>query len=248
MATGAPSAREKKTPGHTSCCCTDPNHTVGGECAASVSSFSTGGVQVASLDYKEDSNGESPFHETSRCIMMRSSPLGTHLDPLWQTTMWLEACGDSLGEEDITWWLLVMLLTDGGTVAAKELAKFLISVWRWTAKVSTMPLYPPAPTMLNIGQFLKGCPRKGDHTPWLLAYACALQHMGEAAEGKTWHPSGVCCTPQISLLVDAFVEETGAELIELNTASCWGQLLKEVLRQKDEGPWADVISYMDELV
>ena len=127
-----------------------------------VSSHSTGGVQTTSLDYKENSNGESLFHETSRHIMMRSSPVETHLDPLWQTTTWLEASGDSLGEEDITWWLLVMSLTDGGTAATMELAKCLLSAWRWMAKVSTMPLCPPAPTMLNIGQFLKGCPREGE--------------------------------------------------------------------------------------
>ena len=201
-----------------------------------------------SLDHNEDSNGESPFHETSRCIMMRSSPVGTHLDPLWQITMWLEACRDSLGEEDITWLLLVMPLTDGGTAVDKELAKHLISAWRWMAKVSTMPLCPPAPTMLNIGQFLEGCPREGDHTPWLLAYAYTLQCVGEAVEGRTWCPSGVHFTLQISLLVDTFIEETGAELIELDITSCWGQLPEEVLHQKDEGPFADIISYLDELV
>ena len=62
-----------------------------------------------------------------------------------------------------------------------------------------------------------------------------------------WCPSGVCFTPQISLLVDAFVEETRAELIELDLTSCWGQQLEEALQQKDDGPFADVISYMDEL-
>ena len=124
-----------------------------------------GGAQAVLLDYKEDSNGESPFHETSRHIMMRSSPVGTHLDPLWQATMWLEACRELLGEEDITWWPLVMPLTDGGTAATKELTKHLISAWRWMAKVSTTPMCPPAPTMLNIGQFLEGCPRERDHTP-----------------------------------------------------------------------------------
>ena len=142
---------------------------------------------------------------------------------------WLEACRDSLGEEDIMWWPLVMPLTDGATVAAMELAKCLVSVWRWTAKVSTMPLCPPAPTMLNIGQFLEGCPREGDHTPWLLAYTHAMQCMGEAMEGRTWHPSGVHFTLKISPLVDTFIEETGVELIELDMASCWGQLLEEVL-------------------
>ena len=193
-----------------------------------------GRVQAESLDYKEDSDRESPFHETSRCIMMRSSPVGKRLDPLWQTTMWLEACGDSLGEEDITWWLLVVPLTDGGTVATKELTKHLISAWRWTAKVSTTPLCPPA-LMLNIGQFLKGCPREGDCTPWLLAYTHTLQHVGEATEGRMWHPSGVHFTPQISPLVNAFIEETGAELIVLNITACWGQMPEEVLHQKDKG-------------
>ena len=148
---------------------------------------------------------------------------------MWQTTKWLEACRESLGEEDITWWLLVMPLTDGGTAAAKELTKCFVSTWRWMAKVSTTLLCPPAPTMLSIGQFLDGHPKEGDCTPWLLAYARALQHMHEAAEGRTWHPSGMHFTWQISLLVDAFVEETGAELIELNIASCWGQLPEEVL-------------------
>ena len=167
-----------------------------------VSSCSTGGVQAMSLDYKEDSDRGSPFHETSRCIMMKSSPVEAHLDPMWQMMMWLEACGENLGEEDITWWLLVMPLTDGGTAATKELTKHLVSVWRWMAKVSTLPLCPPAPTMLNIGQFLEGCPKEEDHTPWLLAYAHALQHVGEAAEGRTWHPSGVHFTPQMCVLAD----------------------------------------------
>ena len=110
-----------------------------------------------------------------------------------------------------------------------------------------MLLCPPAPTMLNIGQFLKGCPREWDHTPWLLAYACALQSVGVATEGRMWHSSGVCFTPQISPLVNAFIGETGAELIELDIATCWGQLLEGVLCQKDEGPFAEVISYLDEL-
>ena len=205
-----------------------------------------GGVQVTLLDYKEDSNRESPFHETSRHIMMRSSPVRTHLDPMWQMTTWLEPCRESLGEEDITWWLLVMPLTDGGTAAAKELSKCLVSVWRWMAKVSTTPLCPPTPTMLNIGQFLEGHPKEGNHTPWLLAYAHALQHAGEVTEWRTWCPSGVHFTLQISLLVDTFIEETGVELIELDITSCWGQPLEKVQRQKDDGPFVDVI-YLDEL-
>ena len=168
-------------------------------------------------------------------------------NPMWQMTKWLEACVGSLGEEDITWWLLVTPLTDGGPGAAKELAKHFMAVWKWTAMVSTMPICPPAPTMLNIGQFLEGRPKEGDHTPWLLAYAHALQRMGEAAEGRMWHPSGMCFSLQISPLVGAFIEEMGAEVIELNITACWGQPPGEVPLQKQDGPFADVIAYLDDL-
>ena len=83
--------------------------------------------------------------------------------------------------------------------------------------------------------------------PWLLAYAHVLQGMGEATDERTWWPSGVCFTLQISLLVDVFIQETGAELVEADIASCWGQLLEEVPCQKDEGPFMEVISHLDEL-
>ena len=57
----------------------------------------------------------------------------------------------------------------------------------------------------------------------------------------------MCFTLQISLLVDVFIQETGAELVEADIASCWGQLLEEVPHQKDEGPFMEVISHLDEL-
>ena len=83
--------------------------------------------------------------------------------------------------------------------------------------------------------------------PWLLAYAHALQHMDEAADRGMWQPSGVCFIAQISLLVDVFIQETGAELVEADIASCWGQMLEEVPCQKDEWPFMEVISHLDEL-
>ena len=126
---------------------------------------STGGVQAMSLHFDEDPDDENSFHESSRCIMMRCSPIMTCLDPMWQTTKWLEASEGNLGEGDITWWPLLLPLTDGSNVATKELTKHLVAAWRWMAKVSTMPLCPPAPTVLNIGQFLDECPKEGDCTP-----------------------------------------------------------------------------------
>ena len=46
--------------------------------------------------------------------------------------------------------------------------------------------------------------------------------MGEGIEGRMWCPMGMCFTPQVSPLVDAFIKEMGAELIELRITSCWG--------------------------
>ena len=77
--------------------------------------------------------------------------------------------------------------------------------------------------MLSIGQFLDEDMKEGDCMPWLLAYTCALQHMGEATEERTWYPIGMHFTLQVSLFVDTFIEEMGAELTELGITSCWGQ-------------------------
>ena len=106
-----------------------------------------------------------------------------------------------------------------------------------------LPIFPPALTMLNIGQFLDRKPKEGDCTPWLLADAHALQHIVEAANGRMWHPSGVHFTLQISPLVDNFIKETGAEFVELNITSCWGQPPVEIPLWKQDGPFAYVITY-----
>ena len=65
------------------------------------------------------------------------------------------------------------------------------------------------------------------------AYACALQHVGEAADGRTWRPDGVRFTPQISQLVDAFIDKTGAELVEAKVVLCWNELPWKVSHQRD---------------
>ena len=205
-----------------------------------------GGAQAASLDFNADTDEEEAFHESNRCIMLRCS-VKRCLDPMWQTTKWLQACEESLDEEEISWWPLLLPLADGSDMATRELAKWLLTMWRWVKKVSNTPTCPPAPTVLNTGQFLNEHPKEGDHTPWLLAYAHALQHMGEATDRRMWQPSGVHFTLQISLLVDVFIQETGVELVEADIASCCGQLLEEVLHQKDEGPFKEMISHIDEL-
>ena len=120
-------------------------------------------------------------------------------------------------------------------------------MWQWMVEVAATNFCLPATTILNIGQFLDEKLKEGDCMPWLLAYTCALQHMDEAAQGRMWCPIGMCFIPQVSMLVDAFIKEMGAELIELRITSCWGQPAVQVLLQKQDGPFANVIAYLDDL-
>ena len=41
--------------------------------------------------------------------------------------------------------------------------------------------------------------------PWLLAYAHTLQHMGEAADGSMWCPSGMCFTLLMPLTISTML-------------------------------------------
>ena len=115
--------------------------------------------------------------------------------------------------------------------------------------MSKTPIFLPSPTLLNIGQFLdedaeeKGC----DQEQWLLAYAHTLQHMGEAANGRTLRPNRVQFTPQVSQLVDAFIDRTQVEWVEAKVILCWNEPLWEVPHQRDEGIFAEVIFCLDQL-
>ena len=197
-----------------------------------MSSCSMGGTQAAVLDYATDFDGKSPFPETSQHHVMRGSPKKVQPDPMWEMTKLLEVHMETLREENVLWWLLVVPLMDTGTPVTSELAKHFLAAWQWTVEVATTTFCLPTPTMLNIGQFFDEELEEGDCTPWLLAYTCALQHGGEATEGRMWCPMGMCFTLQVSPLVDTFFKEMGAELTELRIASCWSQPAVEVLLQK----------------
>ena len=128
-----------------------------------------------------------------------------------------------------------MPLTDGSTKNTKELTKCLLSAWQWTFTVGAADHCSPTAMMLNIGQFLDEFTDLNCCVPWLLAYAQALQHMGEAMEGRRWWPMGICFSPQVSLLIDAFITETGAKLMEIT--SCWSEVVTAEVHCKSEmGP------------
>ena len=50
------------------------------------------------------------------------------------------------------------------------------------------------------------------------------------------------------MLVDAFLEEMDAQLIEVDIVDCWDATEGDVLWQCDAGCFTEVVSYLDELV
>ena len=130
-----------------------------------MSSHSTGGAQTAVLDYTADSNGESPFPKTSQCHVMRGFPKKAQPNPMWKVTKWLEACIETLREEDVPWWQLVVPLMDAGTTGTPEFTKQFLAMWQWTVEVAATNFCLPTPTMLNIGHFLDEKPKEGDCMP-----------------------------------------------------------------------------------
>ena len=120
----------------------------------------------------------------------------------------------------------------------------------WCCMVETLKplLCPPAPTILNIGQFLikdvDGC---GWNTQeWMEAYAHTLQCSAEAAEGRCWMPNGNNFAPSVLLLVEAFTSELRVEILPMKAVSCWDYPPAHVPHQRDKGCLAHVISYLDE--
>ena len=76
------------------------------------------------------------------------------IDPIWQTTRWLQDCEAGLDDKELSWWPLVSPPTDGSDAPTKELTRQLMAAWKWVGEVSESPICPPTPTILNIGQFL----------------------------------------------------------------------------------------------
>ena len=103
--------------------------------------------------------------------------------------------------------------------------------------------------VINIGQFLdKDTTGHGwGGQQWLEAYSHALQHVGEAAEGRHWTPMCKGFAPKVSLLVEAFIGVTGVWVAEDCAMSCWNDPLEDIPHQSNESVHANVISYLDEL-
>ena len=107
------------------------------------------------------------------------------IDPTWRTTRWLQLVIQGISDDEVPWYEFVIPLMVGTEGTALSLAKHLLAVWRWSIKVQGWDICLPAPTALNIRQFmtreevLEGV----DEPLWFAAYSHTLQQVGEAVDG-----------------------------------------------------------------
>ena len=138
----------------------------------------------------------------------------------------------------------VFPLTDGSDVAMLALA-----TWRRAITIFTPPICPPVPTVMKNGQLLDDdtTGHRWSVQQWLEVYTHALQHVGEAAEGKCWRPEGEGFSPKVSLLVEAFICVTGARDAKNCAMCCSSEPPGDVPCQRNKGAYMNIISYLDEL-
>ena len=107
------------------------------------------------------------------------------VDPTWQTTRWLQLAVQGISDDEVAWYEYVTLLTTGAEGMAFSLAKCLLTIWWWSARVQGWDICPPALTILNIGQFMTRDEVQGDvdNSLWFEAYSRTLQRGGEALCG-----------------------------------------------------------------
>ena len=168
---------------------------------------------------------------------------------MWQTTRWLRSFEEQCEEDEPIWWPLIHPLTNGSDTAMLTLAQWLLAAWRWAITISTPPICPPMPTVINIGQFLDEDTTGHGWSvqQWVEAYTRVFQHIGEAMEGRHWRPEGEDFALKVSPLVEAFIGVTGVQDAENCTVCCWSKPPGNILHQRDEGAYANIISYLDEL-
>ena len=99
------------------------------------------------------------------------------IDPHWRAKWWLQVAAQGITDEEVRWHELLTPLTSGVEGTARSLAKHLVAAWWWNVKVQGEGVCPPAPSLLNIGQFITDEEVAGGmgESHWFMAYSHVLQ-------------------------------------------------------------------------
>ena len=154
-----------------------------------------------------------------------------------------------ISDDKVPWYEYVTPLMLGAEGTALSLANCLLTVWWWSIRVQGQDVYPPAPTVLNIGQFMMRDKVQGevDNSLWFEVYSHALQRVGEAIHGHQWQwLKEKVQEVAVSPLVRAFWEETGIEPAASYTRLCWELQLRSVFR-RERSTILHVITFLDNM-
>ena len=172
------------------------------------------------------------------------------VDPTWQNTRWLQLVVQAILDDEVPWYEFIALLMMGAEGTALSLAKCLLAIWWWSNRVQGWDICPPAPTALNIGQFMTRDEVQGDvdNSLWFEAYSYALQRVGEAAHGPQWQwLKGKVWKVEVSPLVRVFWEEMCIELTTSCTRLCWELSPRSVFRRRERGTISHAITFLDDM-
>ena len=168
----------------------------------------------------------------------------------WRAMHWLQVAVRGIADEEVSWYELIVPLTSGVEGMALSLAKHLITAWWWNIKVHGEDDCPPAPSALNIGQFITDEEMEGGvgDPHWFVAYSHALQWVGEVAHRKNWEwPRKEALEIKASPLVCAFWRKTSMDLMVASVKLCWEPTPRALCHQRDNGPITHIINYLDKL-
>ena len=172
------------------------------------------------------------------------------INPHWRAQRWLQVAAQGIRDEEVPWHKLLAPLTSGAEGMAKALAKCLVAAWQWNVKVQGEGMCLPAPSVLNIGQFLTDEEVEGGmgEPHWFMAYSHMLQRVGEVTHGRKWEVRREALEIKASPLVHAFWCKVDVNLMMASVKHCWEPAPRTLHHQRENGPTAHVISYLNELV
>ena len=168
------------------------------------------------------------------------------VDPITQGMKWMKLCQRSYRDIQLEFWLLLRPLTDGREEHTHQPACRLLSVWHWSLAVDP-PTYPPVPTSMNIGYWLRETRKKDDRQLWIEAYACALQCVAEASVGRRWTTYKGIRVPTISKVVEVFLHATGTCVPPDIIRQCWPTWCTETPMQNLDGIRWHIVCKLDEV-
>ena len=163
---------------------------------------------------------------------------------------WLKLVVQGISDDEVPWYEFVTPLMMGAKGTALSLAKCLLTIWWWSIRVQGQDICPPAPTVLNIGQFMMQDEVQGDvdNLLWFKAYSHALQRVREATHSQCWQwLKGKVREVGVSPLVRVFWEETGIELAAPCTRLCWELPPRGVFRRRERGAILHAITFLDDM-